>query len=403
MFKLVLALSTLLMFQTFASATESLEGFQKRFKIVRENDGAVKGVKMKMFNPKFSVKPYFDHVVTMVKKELERRKNKSYDFNSEVDTFVSQLRLATKSSDEDQAVDAIEEALRDVHTFGLEKTFKEIQTKGVLAKFEKDLRDVLMNFSLTIIARTEDSRFFYRRNVTYEVVRRAVDFARKRFDNVPVLSLISYVMVEVHDMIMEQRIFHQNMLLHYLSNFDAKDLGLTKKDADLIYSSIFESRIAATNFMESNRAAANWDFYGTDKFFVMLRTVNTRLRRQASTLNVEKRLNWAFIEVTEDGKRLIKNGLINKHMLSGKMATAYDFAKPQRIQRERFLMQLGQMGLGFIPIPGFIKNIARQFLNSMYVEQRRLEGALVGHFETTGNAVMLKNIKEQSMNPYLMF
>jgi hypothetical protein len=389
--------------QVLASAP-NLDGFNKRFKVERDDNGQMLAIKMKMFSSKFRLKPYFQQIATMVKEEIQSRRQKDVDYNAEVDAFIEQLSLEAKTADDQEAVAAIEESIRNLHNTNIEASMQKVFKGEVFKKFEKDLRDVLRNFSLSILANPNDGRFFYRRNVTYEVVRMALDFAKKKFSHIPLLNIASFVIVEVHNMLLEQRLYHQNMLLHYLSNFSESELGMTKAEIDHIYSSIYESRIAATAYMESNMAVNNWDFYGTDKYFTMLRTVNNRIRREAGTYVLAARYNFGFLEVKEEGKRLVKNALVNKHMLSRKMSTAWDYEKPKRIQRNRMLMQLGQLGIGFVPyVPSFIKNLAHQFLNSMYVEQRRWEGALFGYFESQGNHVMAKKVHRQIMNPYLLY
>ena len=112
--------------------------------------------------------------------------------------------------------------LRNLPTIDVEKSFTLAQSKGVLAAFEKDFRDIFFKFDLAMVAAVDDPKYFYRRNVTYEVVRRALDFAKKRFDNIPILNLVTFIIVQVHDMIIEQRTFHQNMLLHYLQNHEGE-------------------------------------------------------------------------------------------------------------------------------------------------------------------------------------
>src|SRR5690606_10618211 len=120
----------------------------------------------------------------------------------------------------------------------------------------------LFKFDLAVVASPMDAKYFYRRNVTYEVVTRALNFAKKKFDSVPLLNLASFMIVKVHDLVLEQRLYHQYMLMHYLENAGAKEIGLTDKEIDRVYSSVFEARIQAINFQESKRAAANWDKYG---------------------------------------------------------------------------------------------------------------------------------------------
>ena len=60
------------------------------------------------------------------------------------------------------------------------------------------------------------------------------------------------------------------------------------------------------------------------------------------------------------------------------------------------------MGLGFLPINGTIKGYVHTFIKSLYVEQVRMEGALVGFFEMNGNEAMMKKIYGQRANFYIV-
>ena len=84
------------------------------------------------------------------------------------------------------------------------------------------------------------------------------------------------------------------------------------------------------------------------------------------------------------------------------MATAYNYDKPDQVRRFRSLLNLGQVGLGFLPLPSWLKNQVESFIESYYVEQKRTEGALVGYFDINGNQVMSQKIKEQLINPYIV-
>ncbi len=84
------------------------------------------------------------------------------------------------------------------------------------------------------------------------------------------------------------------------------------------------------------------------------------------------------------------------------MATAYNYDKPNQVKRFRSLLNLGQLGLSFLPIPGWLKGQVESFLKSYYVDQKRLEGALVAYFDLQGNKQMSKNIKNQLINPYII-
>lgn len=388
-----------------ASAADfKLDGFKKRFVVKRSEDGSLRSIKMKFLSNAFTLRPYIEQIKSDVKAEIDRMQNKEA-YDAELDAFIEYLQEGSETNKEvNENIVVVREAMENLPNVDVEKAFREIQKHGVLRKFEIDLRTVLDSLDLSIVAYPNDARFFYRKNVTYQVVQRALEFAKKKFQNVPILNLVSFVIVQVHDMVIEQRTFHQNMLLHYLQNFTAEELEFSKKEADFVFSSIYESRIGALNLPESNRAASNWLRYGTDKFFTTVRTCNSTIRRSAYTYDsVNGRYNYAFVEVVENGERVVKNLVDTKHMFNMSSATAYNYAKPNKVKRTRALLNIGELALGFIPISGWIKAQVESFLESFYVNQRLTEGALVAYFESKGDLNMARVIKNQMANPYILF
>lgn len=402
-FKMLKTMSAILVLSVSLSAfsAQNLESFKKRFSFVKDESGKLSYVRMNMLNKNWSVIPYLEQVRDDIKNEISRMQSKSY--NEELDGFINQLESESDKSFESQEnIVAIRDSLENLKNIDVDSFFKMAKTKNVLKKFQDELKKALMLLDLRVIASTEDARYFYKRNVTYEVVKRAIDFAKKQFGNVPLLNLVSFVMVQVHELVLEQRLFHQNMMLHYLQNVSEADMGLTIYEADRIFSSIYESRIGAINFLESKLAVNTWAKYGLNKFYSTVRATNNRLRRSARTLEVGKRYNFAFFEAKEDGQRVVKNLVHNKHTLSKEMATAYNYDKPDEVKRFRSLLNLGQVGLGFLPLPGWLKSQVEGFIKSYYVEQKRLEGALVGYFDINGNTFMSTEIKNQLVNPYIL-
>jgi hypothetical protein len=397
MVKSVLLTALLVSFSAFAN----LDGYKKNFKLVKDDNGKVTYLQMNMVS-QFSLKPYLQQIKQDLKKEIQRMQRKSY--TAELDAFIFELEQGSdKSQEAQESILAIRDSLKNLKHVKVDQVFAEAESKGVLKYFSDEFKKALKILDLRVIAATEDPKYFFKRNVTYEVVKRAIDFAKQRMDNVPVLNLVSTIIVQVHDMVLEQRLFYQNMMLHYLDNVAETDLGLTKSEADRIFSSIYESRIAVINIPESRNAAANWDRYGLNKFYASVRLGNNRLRRSSGEFDeVGERVSYSFFKATEDGEKVIKNLLVNKHSFSRKMSTAYYFEQPDKVRRFRSLLNLGQVGLGFLPIPGWLKNQAESFIESYYVEQRRSEGALVAYFDIVNNQFMKREIQKQLINPYIL-
>ncbi len=384
---------------TVANAA-SLDAFNKRFKLKRNDAGELTSVKMIKMAKSFSLKPYLNQIKHDLKSEIKRMSQKSHQF--ELDAFIEEISSSnTMLAQDEDSPRIVREALENLPNLDVDRTFAEVNRKNVLKKFEFDLKKALKMLDLSIVAEPTDAKFFYRKNVTYQVVKKALDFAKKRFDSVPLLNFASFLIVKVHDLVLEQRMFHQSMLLHYTENFSAQELGMTENELDRVRSSIYESKIGIINFRESNRAAANWDKYGADKFFTVVRASNTRLRR--ASYNRSSRINYAFAHGEVNGQKVILDTINNRHMFDFSMPVAFYYDKPSKVKRFRGLLSLANAGLGFLPIPGWIKSNVQNFIESFYIEQRKNEGALFGFFESIQNTDMVNAIKDQNKNPYILF
>ena len=395
---MVRAMVLLLVFASL-NAFANLDGYKKHFKLIKNDKGEVTYLQMRKMS-EFSLKPYLIQIKNDIKSEIRRMQQKSYDLDALVDYLESS---SSKSPEAQESIWAVRDSILNLKNIDVDAVFAQAEKKGVLDYFNQEMKKALKILDLRVIAATEDPRYFFKRHITYEVVKRALDFAKKRMDNVPVLNLVSTIIVKVHNLVLEQRLYYQNMMLHYLDHVDEAQLGLTKAEADRLFSSIFESRISPINFPESKKAVANWDRYGLNIFYARLRQGNNRLRRSSGEFDeVGERLSYGFFKATENGEKVIKNLMVNMHSFSSKMATAYYYEQPDKVRRFRSLLNLGQMGLGFLPLPSWIKQQARSFIDSFTVEQRRLEGALAAYFDMTGQQQMKRNFHKQLINPYIV-
>lgn len=372
-----------------AQLTQPLPGELGRHFVFKTDDsGKLISVKMKLGVSGFSLRPLIEQVKRSFKQETLLMQNKSF-YQKELDEFIGYLEEnSNKSRDNAENIRLVRNSIENLPEVKIDSAFESIQEqgKGVLARFEEELKTALASLDLTIMAYPQDARFFYRKNVTHEVVKRALEFAQRRFDNVPLLNLISFVIVETHNLVLEQRTFYQNMLLHYLDHVSPEEMGLSVADADRLFSSIYESRISFMNLPESNRAADTWDRYGLNRFYGMVRAANNKLRRTSYRYDsVIERYNFGFVEVMENGERVVKNLIDNNHSFSFKSATAYNFDRPNLVKRNRALLTLADFGVGFLPIPGWIKAQVSDFLKSFHASQRLNEGALVAYFDLKGD------------------
>lgn len=395
---------------SFTASATNLSGFQNRFGLVKNDEGKVIAIRLKKAVTHFTVRPFLEQIkADLIKEQNSFAAKSASEKEEQIDEMLFSLGLNPyeKNGSGDDEARRIKESLLNLPQIDVESVFATIRGSDFWGEFERRLKEAMMFIDPTILTNHEDARFFYKKNVTYQVVTWALAEAQKRFSDVPLLNIASFVIVRVHDMMLEQRLFHHNMLLHYFETVSEDQLGLTKEEVDAAVSSIYEYRIEATNLPESNRAARDWLNYGQNKFYMMVRSGNGRVRDWADPLfggrfsNIKK-LDFAFAEVTEKDVRKIYHLHVNAHMFSQKPALAFDYSQPNRLKRTRSLLTLAGVGLGFLTIPAWIKDNVQSFIKSLYVEQVRMEGALVGYFESGDNAEMKKRIFDQRANFYIV-
>jgi len=380
-----------------AFANPQLDAFKKRFTFVRKDGKLVEVRDNFLQSKKFGLRPlleYFKRSISLEQSHMLASDQK--EFEKEVrDLFIDPV------SGLDETPDYLMDSLTQLKTLDVDYIFNHPKFKEVLARFEDKLDTEMAKLGLVVIARPYEAKFFFQRNLTYNIVKMALEFAAQQLGEVPVLNTAIYVIKEAERLFRERRTFHQNMLLHYLENFSEEDLGLTHEEANLVWSSIYESRITWYAFWDSNAAEANWDKFGTARFFQYMRMANTRFRdNRGNYTSIGKRVNFAFQDAVIKDKNVIINLFDKKNMFSRMESVAYYYDNPARVKTQRLLLQLGQLGLSFVSLPQFIKDFANSYMKSYYDQQRLTEGALIGYLESRGNTDFARSFLSQNVNPF---
>ncbi len=375
------------------------DAFERRFHFIRNDSGEVVEVRDRSLSFRFSVRPYLEQIKRHLYEEQAMMAEKG-DYYYEVESlFADDMYMAGEKSSERMGL--LIDSLKQIEDLDLDAIFNDPHFQEVIDKFEERMASALSRINPTVLARLDDPTFFYYRHVTYQVVSWGLSLAKRMLSSVPALNTASYILVETEKLITERRLYHQNMLMHYLQEHE-EEIGLEANEVDHIYSSIFESRIPWFAFWESRRARSNWDQYGIDNFYSQVRAGNNRFR-QNRHLYAERgvRHNYAFQDVvTQDGNHLIVNLLDGDNFFNSSPAVAFDYDSPNKVVRKRVLLQLGGLGTSFLPIPQFMKDIAQSYFKSFYQSQKLTEGALFAHFEVQGDRLMKERLMVQYLNPF---
>ena len=386
---------------------KSAEAFFKRFQVVRSADGKLVGIRDRTLPVKFSVTPYVNLIKTqlLIEQSLMTPQNlASGQYDAQVKSIIEadmDRNLYGDQAEFDQDVQTVVDSLKKLAVLNVDFIFSHQIFKDVVAKYEGKMTDAILLLDPTMIANVNDPTYFYKKNVTYQVVTWGLDFARKQMSNIPMLNTVSYVIVQVENLITQRRQFHQNMLMHYLENFKEEELGLTHDEVNLIWSSIYESRIQWYAFWESSAAKNNWAKYGTTNFFANYRAASATLRDSQSIYSqIDERMNYAFQKVTFNNEKVVINLFDKESMFQNRPAVAYNYDRPTQVVRKRIVLNLAELGLSFVPMSSFFKDTIQSFIRSFYAQQKITEGALYGYFESNGDVKGQQQVAAQYLNPF---
>jgi len=396
----LLLLSFITVSRSYAIDQDKLvSAFHERFEVVKENGKTVR-ILDRFIQAKFNIRPYIEFIKNSLIEEQQRMASKS-DYEQEIYEMVGD-HSTTEKGQEIKYAPIVIDSLKEIEKMDIEKTFNDPKFMQVINYFESKINQALALIGINVIAELNNSTFFYKRNVTYEAVKMALNLAKRLSSSVPVLNTATYVLVEVERLIRERRHFHQNMVMHYFENVEAEKLDMTHGEVSFAWSSIYEAQIPWYNKWESDSARANWKKYGAKKFYSFWRLASNRMRSwRGNYVEVGDRINFAFNRaIDRKNNPVIVNLFDSEHSLSSKPAVAYYENDPQRVMRMRFVYTIAELGLSFVPIPQFIKDLGSSFLKSQYEAHRITEGALYAHFETEGNREMMDRIMAQNLNPF---
>ncbi len=405
----MVGLVCLMLLNTNQVFAKSADAFHKRFQIIRSEDGKLVGIRDNTLPVKFSVVPYINMVKSQLKAEqalMSEQSLASGEYEANVRSVLDEdrellLAQGYTQAEYDRYVQTVVDSLKKLAVVNVDGVFSNPAFNEVVSKFEGKMTDAILLLDPTILANVQDPTFFYKRNVTYKAVSWALDFARKKLSTIPVLNTASYVVVQVEKLITERRNFHQNMLLHYLESFDEKELGLTHDEVNMIWSSIYESRIPWYAFWESKSAKTNWMKYGVNNFYANFRAGTAKLQKAGPLYSeINDRMNFAFQRVTYNNEKVVINLFDNESMLQSRPAIAHNYERPTQIARKRVMLTLAQLGLSFVSLNASIKDTAGNFIKSYYANQKITEGALYGYFESMGEDSGMKQVKAQYLNPF---
>ncbi|MDA8793629.1 hypothetical protein N9N67_10290, partial [Bacteriovoracaceae bacterium] len=361
---------------SFSAEMTAQKVFDQNFKLIKDNKGELLYIQKKFQLKKFKLKDFVAKIKEAINIEIDYQKKTASLMGEE--KYIQELNNILQIDEGDSLnhhpdyqkeiknKKRVRRSLLNLRKVNWGKNFNTVQSEPAIKEFGQKIKKILATFNFTILAAAQDKRFFMKKQILNKALNEVIKILRKKYSNIPILGFASFLVTKVHQFILQERMFQQNMLLE-LMFYHEKDLNLKVTEINHIVSSIFESRIDLQNRMERRKLENNWDGYGMLQLFTYERNALANISKFKNSKNI----NLGFFEGTFSNRKGKKtNGIyhhfITNHQFTRKKALALDYNNKKRVLRLRTLLFVAQAGINFIPrMPGFIKNIANNFINSM--------------------------------------
>lgn len=366
-------------------AGESLEAYKKRFRIIRDEEGVALRIIDKSLHTRLSFNNFSQTYFNWFIKESPElnmasefispgAEAESMEINRQLNIILEELKkyklgILIQSN-----------AFKKINLF-LSSEFKKVSTVG-----------------FRTVSNLENTTFFYQNKHYKKIEAATVKEVKKYFPRVVDEMVVGYLVKRYIGFLRDSRTYHQSILLHYLINFKAEDLGLSNAELGKATSSILEADIKIHNFLSRRRLKKNWSTYGVDKLLeIQSESVRTATKFEEQYEHSPFFANPYFARTKmKRGEEVWITPYYQNKALDNTPSLSFDFSRPNFVYKKRRYYEL----ILFAEIQSENESkIKKYFTHLKFRRQMLKEGLLYGFYESKGNHSMMDKILKQSLNP----
>ena len=293
------------------------------------------------------------------------------------------------------------QALEKIDTVSLGALFQSHEFQNAFTQFEGPFQQILLEFDFAVLAYLNNPTHFFARDAFLRAVEEAANLA---VSAAGAPAIVSHLLVRTGEMAIEMHDFRQATLLYYLEAYSGEELGLTESERRRALSSIYEGN-------QLFRSLFTWENYGENKLLEDNQQATERFAEGDSGTYTPFGLNKFRLmsantnsgklkNLFEPGDSGIVNGLHARSLLDSNPAPVINYASPDAVLKERIFLELLKAGLSMAPSIStpLIDLDVQSAVDSLYIEQKALEGILKGYFEDIGDEASKELILRQSVN-----
>jgi hypothetical protein len=390
----LIALAVLLLWAPALTWATALRNFENTFSIERTSDGKIKQITLKKL-PKTAVRftetDYWrEFVDELISSQEEIRLD---DGNNFVETNLALAEFPNQYRKDQDAV------LKVLKGKPIAPVLNDAKVKSALDLLAKDAES--SDFNFRIIAVPYNPKYFDSHEKALKILVKASGIITLAGGSYGVSAAL-FLVQSAFDMILERRTYFQNYFVYHIHKYGPEKFGLTKEEAELILSSIYESRIKWWDIWERKKARNNWSRYGMMRYQEQLYEAEKRRKYDANEFGfTDDPVGFAFHGGVTAGFKRIMNLVTPRSLLSKKPSDGFEYQSPNRIRSYRMFYYLSQLAARLSPVP-VVSGAYDFFVESLYVPQRQMEGSLYGYYCDMKSADEAEILVRQSINPFII-
>lgn len=381
---------------------QSLDQFHRRYTLERNSSGALIKIidnDITLAVENFSLGDEI-HKLTLLIQTMN--KDNSNRTQSEIKHDLKNV-LEDLSNNKEDYIPIIDELTSIIAELPSSKLWNSDHASGVYRKLEQNWKDEVKNGSFSIIANLEDKYYFYKINLHNQLMSGVISLAKSVVPGGAALNAVTYIIKRFSSFVEDSKVYHQNILLQYLTSFSYEDLGMTEQERNLAISSVMEAKTKWFDVFSLFRVKKNWEYFGVKKIQKEQKKAWKRLSKHRDKYSyVGDSIGTYFYNV---GFKKGNNGIVNllkgKFLFISRPSVTWIKERPNYVFTKRLAYELAKFTVSVIPVK-FVSSIFNPLINSFHKTQIKQEGNLLGYYESWGNDEMKKVMLKQSINPILI-
>ncbi|MBI2519728.1 MAG: hypothetical protein HYV97_04905 [Bdellovibrio sp.] len=292
--------------------------------------------------------------------------------------------------------------LASLDTEKLRQLIKHPEWEKVYAALDFEVGQIGDDYA--ILARPDSRLYYYKRNLFSGISKSITSLIKSLLPFGAWMDIVNFLSKKFIDTLHENKKFHKNILLYYVRNFSAEELGLSELEVKKILSSLYDDEMPLYAVWDLWDAIRDWPSYGEVRLWKAMNKVEKGIKKYSGKFRSldERWGDYYYLATNKKGHRLVLNFMDPVYYFTRFPSVGMYLDKRWANILERSLYEVVKLAVRFLPW-GFVGTVVDPLLNIRYKDQIEHEGSLLAYLEGNDEEFsLIRDVVRQSINPFII-